>query len=115
VTVEASSWQLSRLLANLLDNARRHATQRLKVDVRRTGDHAELTVADDGEGISPADRERVFQRFVRLDPARSRDRGGTGLGLAIARDIAEAHHGSLHVDDAVNGGACFVLRIPLVR
>jgi signal transduction histidine kinase len=115
VTVEAAPWQLARLLANLLDNARRHATRRLKVDLRRTDGHAELAVADDGKGISPADRERVFQRFVRLDTARSRDRGGTGLGLAIAREIARAHHGSLHVEGAVDGGACFVLRIPLVR
>jgi signal transduction histidine kinase len=115
VTVEAAPWQLTRLLANLLDNARRHATRMLKVDLRRTGGHAELAVADDGKGISPADRERVFQRFARLDTARSRDRGGTGLGLAIAREIARAHDGSLHVEDAVDGGACFVLRIPLVR
>ncbi|SNS43698.1 Signal transduction histidine kinase [Streptosporangium subroseum] len=115
VTVEAAPWQLARLLANLLDNARRHATRRLRVDLRRTDGHAELAVADDGKGISPADRERVFQRFVRLDTARSRDRGGTGLGLAIAREIARAHHGSLHVEGAVGGGACFVLRLPLVR
>ncbi|WP_440082009.1 ATP-binding protein [Streptosporangium sp. LJ11] len=115
VTVEAAPWQLSRLLANLLDNARRHATRRLKVDLRRAGGHAELAVADDGKGIAPADRERVFQRFVRLDTARSRGCGGTGLGLAIARDIAQAHRGSLHVEDVTEGGACFVLRIPLVR
>ncbi|WP_440065032.1 ATP-binding protein [Streptosporangium sp. OZ121] len=115
VTVEAAPWQLARLLANLLDNARRHATRRLQVDLRRAGGHAELAVADDGKGIAPADRERVFQRFVRLDTARSRGRGGTGLGLAIARDIAQAHRGSLHVEDVTEGGACFVLRIPLVR
>ncbi|GAA0419542.1 hypothetical protein Acor_29330 [Acrocarpospora corrugata] len=115
VTVQAASGQLARLLANLLDNALRHAAHRLKVDLRRTGGHAELAVADDGEGISPADRERIFDRFVRLDTARSRDCGGTGLGLAIARDIAQAHQGTLHVEDAADGGACFVLRVPLVR
>jgi signal transduction histidine kinase len=114
VTVEADSWQITRLLANLLDNARRHATRRLRVDLRRTGDHAELAVADDGQGVHPADRDRIFQRFVRLDTARSRDRGGAGLGLAIARDIASAHYGTLHVEESVDGGACFVLRIPLV-
>ncbi|MEV4020680.1 ATP-binding protein [Nonomuraea angiospora] len=65
------------------------------------------------DGVPPADRERIFQRFVRLDAARSRDHGGTGLGLAIARDIATAHHGTLHVHQAAIGGAGFVLRLPL--
>jgi signal transduction histidine kinase len=115
VTVEAVSWQLARLLDNLLDNALRHATHSVEVDLRRAGDHAELAVADDGQGVPAADRERIFERFARLDTARCRDRGGAGLGLAIARDIASAHHGALHVEDAADGGACFVLRIPLVR
>jgi signal transduction histidine kinase len=115
VTAHAAAYQLARLLGNLLENARRHTVHELKVGLRRTGGHAELTVADDGKGIAPADRERVFQPFTRLDTARSRDRGGTGLGLAIARDIAEAHRGSLHVEDAPDGGACFVLRLPLLR
>ncbi|MCT9933912.1 PAS domain-containing sensor histidine kinase [Planotetraspora sp. A-T 1434] len=115
VTVEAASTQIARLLANLLENARRHATHSVEVDLRRAGDHAELAVADDGEGVPPTDRERIFQRFVRLDTARSRDCGGAGLGLAIARDIASAHHGTLHVEDSADGGACFVLRIPLVH
>ncbi|MGP3961997.1 sensor histidine kinase [Nonomuraea sp. 3N208] len=115
VTVKGTSTHIVRLLAHLLENARRHATRRVEVDLRRAGDHAELTVADDGEGVSPADRERIFQRFVRLDTARSRHRGGTGLGLAIARDIASAHHGTLHVEDSADGGARFVLRIPLVH
>ncbi|SDL38412.1 Signal transduction histidine kinase [Nonomuraea maritima] len=115
VTVAAAFPQLTRLIANLLDNARRHAAHRLTISLRRSDGQAVLTVDDDGEGISPADRERVFQRFVRLDSARSRDRGGAGLGLAIARDIAEAHQGSLHVEDAAGGGARFVLRLPLIH
>ncbi|SDJ43194.1 sensor histidine kinase [Nonomuraea jiangxiensis] len=115
VTVEAAPWQLTRLLAHLLDNAGSHAVHKVNVGLRRAGDHAELTVADDGKGIPRADRERVFHRFVRLDTTRSRDRGGIGLGLAIARDIAEAHRGTLNVEEAAGGGACFVLRLPLVR
>ncbi|GAA4585426.1 hypothetical protein GCM10023194_28060 [Planotetraspora phitsanulokensis] len=104
---------ITRMLANLLDNAHRHAARTIWIDLRRKGDSAELTIADDGVGIAPTDRERIFHRFVRLDSARSRDCGGTGLGLAIARDIASAHNGSLHVEDSASGGACFVLRMPL--
>ncbi|GAA1311395.1 hypothetical protein Psi02_55380 [Planotetraspora silvatica] len=104
---------ITRMLANLLDNAHRHAVRTIWINLHPRGDSAELTIADDGAGIAPTDRERIFHRFVRLDSARSRDCGGTGLGLAIARDIASAHNGSLHVEDSASGGACFVLRIPL--
>ncbi|MEV1179477.1 HAMP domain-containing sensor histidine kinase, partial [Nonomuraea sp. NPDC049784] len=113
VVVDAVPGQIARVLTNLLDNAQRHATSQVRVGLRRSGSHAELTVSDDGGGVPPADQERIFQRFVRLDEARSRDRGGTGLGLAIARDIATAHHGTLHVQQAAIGGASFIMRLPL--
>jgi signal transduction histidine kinase len=113
VIVDGDPEQILRMLGNLLDNARRHAVRTIRIGLRRAGDGAELTVADDGEGIPLADRERIFYRFVRLDAARSRARGGAGLGLAVARGIASAHHGSLHVEESVCGGACFVLRMPL--
>ncbi|WP_169988052.1 cell wall metabolism sensor histidine kinase WalK [Microbispora sp. H10836] len=113
VIVDGDREQISRMLGNLLDNARRHAVRAIRIGLRRAGDGAELMVADDGEGIPLADRERIFHRFVRLDAARSRDRGGAGLGLAVARAIASAHHGSLHVEECAWGGACFVLRMPL--
>ncbi|WP_431914896.1 ATP-binding protein [Nonomuraea jabiensis] len=115
VTVNAAPGEIARLFVNLLDNARRHATHMVEIRLRRAGEHAELAVTDDCNGIASADRERVFRNFVRLDTARSRDRGGAGLGLAIARDIASDHHGSLHVDDSATGGACFVFRVPLAR
>jgi signal transduction histidine kinase len=113
VTIDAVHTQIGRVATNLLDNAQRHAKSTVLVEVRRRGDHAELVVDDDGEGIAEEDRERVFERFTRLDAARSRDRGGTGLGLAIARDIAQAHGGSIEACTSPLGGARLILRLPL--
>lgn len=119
VEVAGSRGQLGRVLANLLDNAQRHARSAVAVSVRQStgpdGSHAVLTVTDDGSGVPESDRERVFERFVRLDDARSRDDGGAGLGLAIARDVAVRHGGTLTVRDAPEGGALFELRLPLAR
>jgi signal transduction histidine kinase len=112
VTVAGSRGQLVRVLANLLDNAQRHARSAVEVSVRREGGVAVVGVADDGDGVPGADRERIFERFVRLDAARSRDDGGAGLGLAIARDVAVHHEGTLTVRDAPAGGALFELRLP---
>ncbi|MFD4348185.1 ATP-binding protein [Streptomyces coelicoflavus] len=112
VNVAGSRGQLGRVLANLLDNAQRHARSAVEVTVRRDGEAAVVAVADDGEGVPAADRERIFERFVRLDAARSRDDGGAGLGLAIARDVAVRHGGTLTVHDAPAGGALFELRLP---
>lgn len=111
--VAGSRGQLGRVLANLLDNAGRHARERVTVTVRREGALAVVAVADDGEGVAEADRERIFERFVRLDAARSRDDGGAGLGLAIARDVAVRHGGTLTAGTAPAGGALFELRLPL--
>jgi signal transduction histidine kinase len=110
--VTGVSCQLTRLLNNLVDNAVRHADSTVEVSVARHEGIAVLTVTDDGPGIPVADRERVFERFARLDSARSRYTGGTGLGLAIARDIAQAHGGTLRVEDS-SRGARLVLRIPI--
>ncbi|MGV9291710.1 ATP-binding protein [Streptomyces sp. NPDC003719] len=113
VAVAGSRGQLERVLGNLLDNAQRHARSAVEVSVRREGGVAVAAVADDGEGVPAADRERIFERFVRLDAARSRDDGGAGLGLAIARDVAVRHGGTLTVRDAPAGGALFELRLPV--
>ncbi|MCW8383542.1 sensor histidine kinase [Streptomyces justiciae] len=102
-----------RLLRNLVDNAVRHAEHRIQITVRNEDDHVVLTVHDDGLGVPTEDAERVFERFVRLDDARSRDHGGTGLGLAIARDLAHRHHGTLTLTLTPRTlGACFQLRLP---
>jgi signal transduction histidine kinase len=109
--VQGSTPQLERLVTNLLDNAIRHAATIITIGLREAGRHIELTVTDDGAGIDPADRQRVFEPFTRLDTARDRDSGGTGLGLAIAADIVHAHGGTIAVDD-VPTGARFVVALP---
>lgn len=112
VRVRGSRIQLARVLGNLLSNARRHAASAVTVSVESVGGQAVVAVTDDGAGVAPADRERVFERFTRLDEARRRDSGGSGLGLAISRDIAHAHKGTLRIEDS-RVGARFVLRLPL--
>ena len=103
--------ELTRALRNLLDNAARHAASRVTLALAEHGDHAVLTVTDDGPGIPPPLRERVFERFVRLDEARTRDDGGTGLGLAITREIVQRHGGTIRIDDH-SDGARFVIELP---
>ncbi len=106
--------QLARVLQNLTDNARRHARTTVHLALLDRGDRAVVQVRDDGPGIAPEDRERIFERFTRLDEARARDRGGSGLGLAISREIARAHGGSLEVLDSEAGtGAVFEVDLPL--
>ncbi len=111
VAVRGVRMQLGRVLANLLDNAQRYGNSEVRVIVTREGDQAVLAVENDGADIPLEDRERIFDRFARLDAARSRDAGGTGLGLAIARDVAIAHRGDIRVEDCP-GCARFVLRLP---
>ena len=110
VTVSGDPDQLTRLIRNLLDNAIRYADRRVDLTVTTHGSHALVEVADDGPGVAPADRERIFERFVRLDTARTRatQPSGSGLGLSIARDIATAHHGTL----TLSGSNVFQLRLP---
>ncbi|MFE3015964.1 sensor histidine kinase [Streptomyces sp. NPDC059256] len=110
--VMGSRSQLARVLGNLLDNAQRHADESVTATVRADGDRIVLAVADDGEGIPELERERIFERFVRLDDARTRDEGGAGLGLAIARDVAERHGGTLTVRQGPQGGALFEVSLP---
>ncbi|MEU2035003.1 sensor histidine kinase [Nocardia amamiensis] len=110
--VTGSRTQLARVLGNLVDNAQRHAKSSVRVAVEPDSDgQVLLTVTDDGPGVPSADRDRIFQRFVRLDDARTRDEGGAGLGLAIVRDVVERHGGTIHVTDGVPGGAHFVVTL----
>ncbi|HVA75028.1 MAG TPA: HAMP domain-containing sensor histidine kinase [Acidimicrobiales bacterium] len=101
-----------RVVANLVDNAQRHAATHVTVAVTADGDWTELVVQDDGPGLAPTDRERVFERFTRLDEARSSDHGGAGLGLAIVKDIVARHGGTVGFVDCPRG-ARVVVRLPL--
>ncbi|XRQ12502.1 ATP-binding protein [Actinomadura welshii] len=114
VMVRVTPHHIVRVLTNLLDNAERHAVSRIRVAVAVDGPDAVLEVRDDGAGIAPEDRERIFWRFHRLPEGRRLDHGGTGLGLTISRDIARAHGGSLVAADS-DRGARFLLRLPLDR
>ncbi|GAA3220316.1 HAMP domain-containing sensor histidine kinase [Actinocorallia longicatena] len=113
IEVDGVDSRLARAVANLLDNAERHARSTVTVTLRRSGSRAVLTVGDDGPGIPVEDRERVFDRFARLDTARDRQTGGTGLGLAISHNVAASHNGTLTVEDGPAPGANFIMELPL--
>jgi signal transduction histidine kinase len=103
---------LRRAVANLVDNAVRHARHRVELAVAPDGSQLLLTVTDDGPGIPAADRERVFDRFTRLDDARARDAGGAGLGLAIVRELVRRHGGTVRLVEADGGGLRAEIRLP---
>jgi signal transduction histidine kinase len=111
VRVHGDRRQLGRVLRNLTDNAARHAAGCVELRVDEVEGDAVVEIVDDGPGIPDTERERVFDRFVRLDPSRGRSAGGAGLGLAIAREIARAHGGDVTVVDSVQG-AQLRLRLP---
>lgn len=114
--VFGSEPQLSRMAGNLVDNALRYARSKVELSITASPGWARISVTDDGPGIPEADRDRVWDRFVRLDDDRSRASGGSGLGLAIVREIAVAHGGEASVGNASPGpGAEFVIRLPLHR
>lgn len=106
--------RIGQILSNLADNARRHtpAGGSINIDLHRSDTTATLVVTDTGVGVPAAQRERIFERLVRLDDARSRDHGGAGLGLPIARALARAHSGDLVCTESATG-ARFVLTLPV--
>ena len=104
------------MLANLLTNALRHTPPggTVKVSARQRAEQLEIAVADNGEGIAPEHLDRVFERFYRIDPARSRASGGTGIGLAIVRAIVEAHGGTVTATSPGTGsGTTVTLLLPI--
>jgi two-component system OmpR family sensor kinase len=116
LVVAGDEARLRQVIGNLLGNATQHTPPGTPVHVSlfRHGDRAVLQVADEGPGILPEARERIFERFYRADPARARGTGGTGLGLSIVAAIAAAHGGSARVGDRRGGpGACFTVELPI--
>jgi signal transduction histidine kinase len=115
VIVQGDQDGLHRVLVNLVDNAVRYARSEVTVCVSRNGRHAQLSVADDGPGLPEYERERVFDRFYRVETSRSRDLGGTGLGLPIVRDLVRAHDGTVELTAHGDGspGLVAVVTLPL--
>ena len=111
--VRGDGAQLGEVLQNLLDNALQYTPEGGQIDISASsnGDGITFTVADTGIGIPESDLERIFERFYRVDAARSREAGGTGLGLAIARHIVDAHGGRIWVESAVGQGSRFHFRV----
>jgi signal transduction histidine kinase len=112
VRVRGNREQIARAIRNLLENAARFARDRIDVVLTVESETAVVTVSDDGPGIVESERERVFERFTRLDEGRARTHGGVGLGLALVRGIAVAHGGTAEAADPVDGGARLVMRLP---
>ena len=112
VRIQGDSDALRRVVANLLDNAHRHGGGRVAIELTHHADQYRLTIDDDGEGVPSQYRQRIFERFARLDTSRSRRAGGSGLGLAIVGEIVQEHHGTVTVDDSDLGGARFTIVLP---
>jgi two-component system, OmpR family, phosphate regulon sensor histidine kinase PhoR len=100
------------VFSNLIDNALKYGGSPIEVGARDSEDGVEFYVRDSGPGIASEHLPRLFERFYRVDRARSRESGGTGLGLAIAKHIVRAHGGSIHVSSELNHGATFSFTLP---
>ncbi len=115
IVVPMNGQLLEQAVGNLIDNAIKYSDPKTSVTVScvRNGDFAEISVEDQGHGIEKKHLARIFERFYRVDQARSRALGGTGLGLAIVRHIVLAHGGSVSVDSAPGRGSIFRIRLPV--
>jgi two-component system phosphate regulon sensor histidine kinase PhoR len=113
--LKVDTLRFEQIMLNLLENAVAYSKPPRKIilSAEAHGDHMEIRVADNGIGIPPADLPRVFERFYRVDKARSRASGGTGLGLAIVQQIVQAHRGAVHAESEVGKGTSIVIRLPL--
>jgi len=115
VRVQGDLLKLSQVLRNLVDNASRYARTSVRLSLIGAGSSAVLTVDDDGPGIPPTERQRVFERFVRLDESRDRASGGAGLGLPIVREVVLGHHGAVGIDNSPEGGCRVIVQLPILQ
>ena len=113
VRVTGDADRLSQVVRNLADNAVGHAKHQVRLALSQEHDTVLIVVEDDGDGIQARDRERVFERFVRLDESRERGHGGSGLGLAIVREVVRGHGGTVSIGDSPLGGARFEVYLPI--
>ncbi|MEO5725011.1 MAG: HAMP domain-containing sensor histidine kinase, partial [Ilumatobacteraceae bacterium] len=113
VVVHGDRRQLARMIRNLVHNAEQHCISNLGVSIELSDTRATLVVADDGPGIPVEQRDHVFERFIRLDTARTAGEGGTGLGLAIVHDVVVAHRGCISISDARPHGTIVRVELPI--
>ena len=113
--VRADREGLREILDNLLDNAIKYTPEggNVSVNWRSNGSMAQIAVRDSGIGIRPEDQERIFERFYRVDKARSRELGGTGLGLSIVKHLAHSMNGTVAVESEVGKGSVFTVELPV--
>jgi signal transduction histidine kinase len=113
VRVSGDADKLSQVLRNLADNAVQAAHSKVRLTLARHDGTATVQVEDDGDGVPESERDRVFERFVRLDASRDRGSGGSGLGLSIVREVVRGHGGTVEVTESPLGGARFVVSLPV--
>jgi signal transduction histidine kinase len=114
--IEADHAKLYQMFLNLVDNAVKYTPEggMISITVHRDGGFAEVRVRDTGIGISPENQKKIFDRFYRVDKARSRELGGAGLGLSIVQWTVEAHGGTIHVESEPGQGSTFCVKLPLL-
>lgn len=113
VRMKGDANRLGQVFGNLVNNADRHAAGIIRISLSAQDGHVEVRVENDGDQIPAAERERIFDRFVRLDASRAREHGGSGLGLAISKEIILAHGGTIEVSESPQAMTCFLVRMPL--
>lgn len=115
ILIEGNEEQIEQVMYILISNAISYSDKEIRLNLSQQNDIATFAVIDHGPGISEEDQQRIFDRFYRVDKARTRKSGGTGLGLAIAKEITEAHNGKLTVTSEEGKGAIFSIHIPIMK